>query len=145
MAIIILFGIGVQQMLVHKQRYQMEQEIYIRSILSENITPENSKKILAALPESLKIANNNKRQGKIEQAIEDYRTIMMICNKIIEEIGVNSQGFSTIVSRIDQLQSILMSAESSLAELIKEKRLPLLKTQLDRKDFGYQMDSDFSQ
>lgn len=127
-----------------QQHQQVKEEKSMYSLLSQSITPQNAEIIVAKLPDYLMSADVRQQKGEGEKTIADYRQILTMANQLKQEITENPQSFPGIVSKTTQLEEISQRAESSLAEVIRQHRLPLLQTQLSNQDFGEQIENDAS-
>lgn len=124
---------GIYAWIQSKER-QLEQ--LIRYASSQVITPDNVNIIIDVLPKYLESAKKQKKINNIEQAIDDYRQVLLISNKTYEKMKENSQKFNNSVTIQEKLTKISQKAESSLGEMIAIYRLPKLEKQLNNKQFG---------
>jgi hypothetical protein len=138
--LIVIAGVGS----AWQQHQQVKEEKSMYSLLSQSITPQNAEIIVAKLPDYLMSADDRRQKGEGEKTIADYRQILTMANQLKQEITENPQSFPGIVSKTTQLEEISQRAESSLAEVIRQHRLPLLQTQLSNQDFGEQIENDAS-
>ncbi len=118
------------------QSNEKQREQLIRYASSQVITPENVNTIINILPNYLNSAKQREKKNNIEQAMDDYRQVLRVANQTYDKIKQEPELFKNSLISKNKIIKISQQAESSLAEIIFQYRLPKLENQLNNQQFG---------
>ncbi len=108
--------------------------------------PQTVPTLLNRLPDRLHQADRNRQQGKADQAIQDYRTILAALKRLQRGITEDPPQYQFLSAAHRQtLNTLTLAAENGLAQTIREYRLPQLQTELQSGNFGDVVSLEFSQ
>ncbi|MBZ8180329.1 nSTAND1 domain-containing NTPase [Oscillatoria salina] len=134
--VLIFSGLGI---LTLKAQQQIRIEQILANIDNNVITPNLVKEITQELPNYFRNGERHREQENVELAMGVFQRILYSLNTINEESQVKEQLSSQEIKIIEDYRE---KAEKSLAELIREYRLPQLEDELKAGNFGRQLASD---
>lgn len=123
-----------------KQQQNQRLEL-IRLATTDAITTNNSPIIADILPDYLKITQQNQEQNKINAAKADYQQIIVIGNNLLNTPAI-AQDFSPMEQQ--NIKNIIQIATNSLVEILRNKMLPQLESELQKQNYGELVATDFS-
>jgi uncharacterized caspase-like protein len=129
-AVILGFGLFAWQ---QQQQSQLAQLVRYASF--KTITKDIANQISSSLPKLLETANTNQRKGELSKALDDYRQIIFISNNL--QIITNK-------NKINNLNNLTKSAETSLSKIIAKTQLTQLELELKAGNFGKLQTPDFA-
>ncbi|MBH8562459.1 caspase family protein [Nostoc sp. CENA67] len=128
--------------------WQQQQQNQLAQLIrygSFNImTPDIAKSTLKSLPTLLKNADTHQHAGDVNQALDDYRQILLITHNLQEKVTQEPKIFTDINNHQYTIQQASQKAENSIAVIIKQYQIPQLEAELKQGNFGDLVITDLS-
>lgn len=113
---------------------QKSLEQQIQNLREAALLGNVSRDLLPALPELLKVADQNQEKTEVDQAMAGYRNVLMATIRFQQEIEEKSKEFQP--QDLPKVEEIKDQAKTSLLIMIKEHRLPQLEQELKNGQWG---------
>ncbi|QSJ17141.1 caspase family protein [Nostoc sp. UHCC 0702] len=128
--------------------WQQQQQNQLAQLIrygSFNImTPDIAKSTLKSLSTLLKNADAHQKAGNVNQALDDYRQILLITHNLQQKFHQEPKIFPNFIKKTDTIQQASQTAEKSLAEIIRHYQIPQLEAELKQGNFGDLVTTDLS-